>query len=300
MPLDPKIQRLPGETDAAFRMRQYGMDPNNPQVDEDYTPIEPESQKEYIGGIGNVDRYDEDMGFGKKLWSSFKKNPLPYLQGVGYGADALISYNNEVSQDMDYENGIRNRTQQDPIYDYNNMYGKDTNGGSQFQPIVKAEDGALVRGPSSKALPIEIEGGELLQLPDGKLEIGKGPKHKKGGIPTLLPSGTRVFSNKLKPKDSDKTFAELAKLEDYTEEQDTLNNFYALAPSKQAAELMMQRKMKNLEEIFQSQQMMNDDSSGESSFKKGGKMSYENGGEYDMDEKEIARLKKLGYKIETI
>lgn len=246
--------------------------------------------------------------FGKSLFTSFKKNPLPFLQGLGYAGDALLSYNQEVQQDVDYENAMRNRFQQKPIYDYNNMYGRNTNGGSEFQPIIKAEDGALARGPSAKGLPFEIEGGELLQLPDGKLEIAKGPKHKEGGVSTLLPAGSKVFSNKLKPENSDKTFAQLAKEHDYTEEMETLNNFYALAPAKQSAELMMQRKMKKLGDIFNEQQEMNGDSQGEETmeeeqaetFGKGGKLMYSEGGEYDLDEKEINRLKKLGYKIEII
>lgn len=213
----------------------------------DYTPIQdPNSQS-----------------FGKKLWSSFKSNPLPYLQGVGYGLDSMLSLNQETHQDVDYENRLRDTFQQQPVWDYNNMYGPNTNGGSQFQPIVRAEEGAVVRKSGSKAMPINIEGGELLMLPDGNLELAKGNKHKDGGINTILPSGTKVFSNKLKPDGSDKTFAQLAKKNDYTEEKKVLNNFYSHPTSKQSAELMMQRKLKALDALFEDQQIMNQNSNGE-------------------------------------
>lgn len=239
--------------------------------------------------------------FGQKLYSSFKKNPIPYLQGAGYVADGLLSYNKEVMQDVDYENEMRNRFQQEPIFDYNYMYGPGTNGGSQFQPIIKAEDGAIIRKGSAKALPIEIEGGEFLQLPDGTLELAKGKSHDKGGIPTLLPQGTKVFSNNLKPEGSKKTFAQLAKDNDYTKEKDVLNNFFALDVSKKSAELMMGRKVKALNDLFSQQQFLNDNSTGNmTSLKNGAKMMYSEGGEYEMSQEEIDDLIKQGYKIDYV
>lgn len=203
------------------------------------------------------------------FWQNLWKNRSAVGQGLLFGADALVSYQNQVQQDENLEDRMRSTFQQKPIWDYNYMYGQGTSGGSQFQPIIKAEDGAEVRTTSSEAMPIEIEGGEFLLLPDGNLEVAKGPKHTKGGIDTILPEGTKVFSNKLKPKGSKWTFAELAKKNDYTSHKKALENPFSAPYAKRGAELMLQRKQDALFELFDLQQDMNGDSDGEM-MKKGG------------------------------
>lgn len=40
----------------------------------------------------------------------------------------------------------------------------------------------------------EIEGGEMVRLPNGQTDMASGPKHYEGGIPTNLPEGTEVYS----------------------------------------------------------------------------------------------------------
>lgn len=47
-------------------------------------------------------------------------------------------------------------------------------------------------------VPVEVEGGESALLPTGELVKFEGPKHANGGIPTILPEETRVFSEHLK------------------------------------------------------------------------------------------------------
>lgn len=47
-------------------------------------------------------------------------------------------------------------------------------------------------------VPVEIEGGETLGLPNGKTISAKGPKHEQGGIDISLPVGTMVFSDSIK------------------------------------------------------------------------------------------------------
>lgn len=238
----------------------------------------------------------------KSIFNRLWKNRENISRGIGYGLDAAASYGLEYSQDNDYENAFRKRMQQDPVWDYQNMYGNN-------QPLIMAEEGAKVRTTGSPAMPVEIEGGEFMVLPDGTTEIGKGRKHSKGGIDTILPNGTSIFSAKLKPIGSKKSFAELAKKHDYSKELEILDNPYASDVARNTAEKMLPRKQKTLNELFKLQQSLNNNSSGEpvdgKEFAKGGKlktrtMKYQKGGVYDVNDAELERLKSLGYKIEIM
>ena len=178
------------------------------------------------------------------------------MQGIGYGADALLSLQQEQRQDKFFKDMMMRRLQQNPIYDYNYMYGDN-------QPVIKAEEGAEVRTSGVPSMPIEIEGGEFLILPDGTSEIAKGPKHSKGGIPTVLPDKSIVYSNKLKPYGSDKTFAQIAKKHDYTKDLKTLQNPFSTDVARNSAQRMFDRKKKTLADLFKVQQVMNGNSTGE-------------------------------------
>lgn len=45
---------------------------------------------------------------------------------------------------------------------------------------------------------VEIEGGEAVELPNGKTQKVEGPNHENGGIDLFLPEGTEVFSKRIK------------------------------------------------------------------------------------------------------
>ena len=227
-----------------------------------------------ITPINNFNNLFEDWN--KKNKTTY--NPMDAGLGFLYGADALLSYNQELRDTTNRENMMRDRFRDNSIYDYNQMYGRNTNGGSQYQPIIMAEEGAIVRTETSKLDPINVESGEVLLLPDGNLEVIKGKKHSKGGVNTVLPQGAVVFSNKLKPENADKTFAELAKESDYTREKKVLENPYSSDAERKSAELMFNRKKNLLMELLEEQQYLNNDSSGEPMMKKGGKVMYSKGG----------------------
>jgi hypothetical protein len=122
------------------------------------------------------------------------------------------------------------------------------------------------------------------------------------GINTILPNNTRVFSNHMKPsdgaklnpeeqfakigaylqaggdfsqldmttmfrakkgKDSNKTFAEIAKRYDNTEYDEVLKNPFAKEVDKQTARIMKERNDKVLDQLFRDQQFLNGNSNGE-------------------------------------
>jgi len=277
MAINTNIIRQQGESDAAFKMRQLGLDPNKP-IQEEVVDINNHMKYEqslgddtstsfsntYTSAIQDLNAdtlYDQSLDGAeeidqtkKKSW--LKKNAGNLAKGSIYALNAGASYNNEVNATLDYENSMRKRMQQDPIYDYNNMYGDN-------QPLIKAEDGMQVRTKGSKAMPINIEGGEFLILADGTTELAKGPKHSKGGIPTILPDKSIVFSNKLKPEGEKKTFAQIAKSLDYAKHSKVLSNPYSSEVDRISAERMLARNQKSLIDLFKRQQDMNNDSSGE-------------------------------------
>lgn len=56
-------------------------------------------------------------------------------------------------------------------------------------------------GGNIQQIPIEVEGGEIAQLPNNQMIEFDGATHEQGGIPTMLPEGSTVFSDRIKIDD---------------------------------------------------------------------------------------------------
>ncbi len=52
--------------------------------------------------------------------------------------------------------------------------------------------------PGQPQIPVEIEGQEVGETPDGQVFQAKGPSHEQGGIQTALPGGTEMYSKRVK------------------------------------------------------------------------------------------------------
>jgi hypothetical protein len=257
-----------------------GLDYTGMEETEDAVPIVQKLNYRFDPSSFTFKAYDQDGEHVERTFmEKVKDNKTPIIQGSLSIANSVLGRNEMIRNDKDRESQIQDIYGTDPIWDYNEMYGNNTNGGSQFQPIIKAEKGAKVRSMLNTATPIEIEGGEFLVLPDGTTELAKGPKHKDGGINTILPEGSIVYSNKLKPEGSKKTFAQLAKDNDTSSYVKTLKDPFSDTIARNSAERMLQRKQQKLTELFQEQQMMNGNSSGEPMMMKGGYTEYEDGGD---------------------
>jgi hypothetical protein len=148
------------------------------------------------------------------------KGPNPFMQDLKNnwsdyatlglaGVSGVLNYQDGIRKDQELQKSIQQRGSK-PLYDYNWMHGRTTSGGTEYQPTIMAQKGANIRRPlnSTQTANVEIEGGEFLILPDGTTELTKGPSHSKGGVDTILPEGTKVFSNHLKPMDLHKMPAE--------------------------------------------------------------------------------------------
>jgi hypothetical protein len=53
-------------------------------------------------------------------------------------------------------------------------------------------------GQIPQNIPVEVEGEEMYEMPNGQTGEFQGPKHENGGIPIALPEGTKIYSDRLK------------------------------------------------------------------------------------------------------
>lgn len=149
---------------------------------------------------------DKLKGAAKDAWGDFKDNWQDYTTLGLAGISAGLNYQDDLRRQHQLQTNIQKRgVDAKPLHDYNWMYGRTTSGGTEYQPTIMAQDGANLTPRYAQggmnSTNVEIEGGEFLILPDGTTEIAKGPSHKNGGIDTILPEGTKVFSNHLRPMD---------------------------------------------------------------------------------------------------
>lgn len=226
-----------------------------------------------------------------------------------FGVNAFLNKQQAIRDQENYQRRLRNVFTQKPIYDYNYLYGPDSSGGTQYQNLIMAKNGAEIRrGTSPDITDVEVEGGEFIQLPDLSTQHVEGPSHAQGGVHTNLPEGARVFSDYLKPIGSKKTYAQIAKKYDTEKYREVLENPYANDIDRRTASLLFRKYESILNELFEDQQKQNGNSNGTDQalgmeeeeamgkfgldLKKGEKLSftnpfmhggyYQEGGEYEL------------------
>ena len=211
----------------------------------------------------------QELGYKEQTINNRWRNPFENVKGnegiqLGlYGVDAFLRKQDAIRNQQNYQNRLRNVFTQAPLYDYNALYGPDASGGTQYQSLIMAKNGANIRKGTSPAITdVEVEGGEFIQLPDLSTQHVQGPSHAKGGVHTNLPEGSRVFSDYLKPMNSKKTYAQLAKKYDTDQWEKILKNPFASDVDRNTATQMYKRNASILNELFNDQQIMNGNSDG--------------------------------------
>lgn len=103
-------------------------------------------------------------------------------------------------------------------------------------------------GFSKKALggkvgnvPVEVEGGEVGETPNGELLEFEGPNHSKGGIDVDLPGGTEIYS-KIIQKDG-KSMADRKKIRERREQR--INKLFEKSPGDRNLKKTLERTQKN-------------------------------------------------------
>ena len=125
-------------------------------------------------------------------------------------------------------------------------------------------------GMSQEELPqglanVEVEGGESVQMPSGESFDVDGPSHAEGGVPMNIPEGGRVYSDRLKFPGTGKTFSdhnsEISKKINKFEE--VIDDPQATPIEKQTAKRMLEKLRGKQEEVFDMQQELNGDFTGD-------------------------------------
>ena len=216
------------------------------------------------------------------------RNPFSNIKGhdvinVGmYGLGSALMRNQAIQDQQDSIKKFMTPGEQTPRF-----YQQPKDPGN----IVYAKEGANIRkGTSPDITNVEVEGGEFIQLPDMSTQRVNGPSHEDGGVHTNLPDGARVFSDFIKPLDSKKTYAQLAKKYDTEKYRKILDNPYAPDVDRNTAKLMFQKNESILNELFEDQQRQNGNSDGRDQannmakfgldLKKGEKLSFTDPFEY--------------------
>lgn len=138
-----------------------------------------------------VDSYDfndakKDKGSAKNYLKNLKENPSLYnaARGLGTnfgstdgeGASAIINTNADTTVEA----------QPGPVSAFlNDIFGTDMRLGFGM-------------GGKIPNVPVEIEGDEVGEMPNGQVFEAKGPSHENGGIPIDLPEGTEMYSKRIK------------------------------------------------------------------------------------------------------
>ena len=125
-------------------------------------------------------------------------------------------------------------------------------GGFRNGGIQQYVDGGM--GPNA-----EVEKQENTVAPDGTFTQYNGPSHENGGIETTLEQGEMIFSDKLKPIGSKKTYAQLNKSFNTEKEDELLNNPKTNAVQKLTAAMMRRAKLTQSIALFQNQEQQKED-----------------------------------------
>lgn len=83
------------------------------------------------------------------------------------------------------------------VDDGSNVYRNEFQHFSITQPLVTKPTAAYGMQVGKKAVPIEVEGKEVLETPSGNVKKVEGPSHEAGGVDVTVPSGTKIFSDRI-------------------------------------------------------------------------------------------------------
>ncbi len=142
--------------------------------------------------------------------------------------------------------------QTDSMETGNNAYNT-INGLGQFG-MSAMNSGMFANGGMNTNQNAEVELEENSISPNGEFTQYNGPSHKQGGVKTNLEPNEIVFSDRLKPKGSKKTFADLNKLYNTNKEDKLIDDKKSNNLKRITAQLMKEAKMKQSMSLFQQQE----------------------------------------------
>lgn len=259
------------------------------QLDEYLGGLDRSGRKDYLKGLKETDpETRKEYGQYKALKTTQKMGaigaPLSTLGTIGMEAtgDALSFIGDERQSDQFNAMNAQIRAQApmanvQPTTLPTSFQGDNPLATGAYGGRIKryAADGMQIKQIGGMGEPnVEVEGEEHIQLPNGFSQEIKGKKHSEGGIPINLPSGTKIFSEKLKvpvkfiqelisvnpeyaflknislPKSGNISYADLAKKFETKKYVDMLNSKDADPIQITTAQLMIQQNNAFLEKLF--------------------------------------------------
>lgn len=126
-------------------------------------------------------------------------------------------------------------------------------------------------------IPVEVEGGEMYETPDGQMGMFQGADHEQGGINTQLPEGTEIFSKRLKI--GGKTMAERKAIREIRKKKAELSfskrkgDPITKSTFKRTIEMLEREEQGDVELMNQINEMQQQQVQPEQSFAPGGKIT---------------------------
>lgn len=172
-----------------------------------------------------------------------------------------------------------------PMYQQPNMYG--------LNPAYMAYGGKMNKYAMGGMAAVEVEGKEVLRTPNGETEEVEGASHENGGVKTMLPIGTEVFSKRLKSA-SGKSFAKEASKYDTKKYSKILEDMKADSLKKKTAQIMFERNNEKLTELFEEQEAQKEYDLNKGMYAFGGSVKEKNGQLYmkSKDERKLSQWAK--------
>lgn len=151
------------------------------------------TQMMYVPNTDEFAGYSADVAMPKALWEQsdyYKKNRW---QPTGTDESGVTQYRlGEFPFDKEPTLGT------DPSQMEYDAGGGDMWQNQWFIDYAKENQLEFANGGVTPTVPVEIEGDEVIETPDGTMAKAKGPSHDNGGIPANLPGNTKVYSARIK------------------------------------------------------------------------------------------------------
>lgn len=246
-----------------------------------------EKQMEYYGKIQPIAKVGSKIG---EMWTGSALGGANMGAGAsGTSGGSAVAGQGAMAGQM-FSQGSQQylNTQYDPMANMHDPSGNDAEGRPQDNPY-------YAYGGNTQP-NAEVEKQENAITPNGQFVQYDGPSHEQGGIPTQLPGGTDVFSDRLKMPGTKKTFAKLNKPNDTSKEDKVLSDTKSNTVAKATASLMKLAKQTNSSKLFQAQEALKQSKIEKYTMRLGGTVKYPDGGKVANVPKDFAYDRKEGNK----
>ena len=163
--------------------------PDNPNPDEQQLPV---GSNPYVWDYNNMSNAGIPQSSLKGDIKGMFKNNTGNIKGSIFNVamKTLVGTSMGQIEEASKRSKYGIETTDNPYMSFKNggkMKRRYANGGMYEEEVNSEED-----------VPVEVEGGEVVEYPNGEIEEVEGNRHEQGGVKTDLPEGTMVYSDRIK------------------------------------------------------------------------------------------------------